>query len=131
MKSPILRFGAVFFGIIFLLLAIKNIEMAIGIVIMIGFIVLMIKFSNYKPEPNVPTYNPNMPKVCPRCGSKNHSIIVDKEVVVPAKIKTTSSVNLNPLKPFTIMNHKDEVVSKEITRDVSKFACNDCGYIYK
>lgn len=48
--------------------------------------------------------------VCPKCKSPNIEIVSDKR-------KTT--VNLNPLKPFTIVNHKT-------TQE--NWLCRDCGY---
>ena len=40
--------------------------------------------------------------------------------------KSHYSLNLNPLKPFTVMNKKDK--TKYVTED--KFLCNDCGMIF-
>ena len=37
---------------------------------------------------------------------------------------------MNPLKPFTLINKKEKVVRQPITRNVSKFVCDDCGNIF-
>lgn len=58
-------------------------------------------------------------KYCPRCKSGNCSVYV-KDIS-----KSTTSINLNPLKPFTVYNHKEKTV-----KEVSKFVCNDCGKIF-
>lgn len=39
-------------------------------------------------------------------------------------------MNLNPFKPFTILDKKEKVVRKERTITESKFMCNDCGKIF-
>lgn len=59
-------------------------------------------------------------KSCPKCGSDNYHAFVED------KVKRSSSINLNPLKPFTVLNHKEKVV-----RQVSKFVCDDCGKIFQ
>lgn len=67
---------------------------------------------------------------CPRCGSSNCNVTTEEVVLRDGKTKSTTSLNLNPLKPFTIFNHKEKVVRKPITKQVSKFTCNDCGKIF-
>ena len=69
--------------------------------------------------------------VCPRCGSNNHHAFVEEEVIRKGKVKSTTSWNLNPLKPFTVFNHKEKVVRKPLTRKVSKLICDDCGKIFQ
>lgn len=70
-------------------------------------------------------------KKCPQCGSSNYHSFVEDVVVDPGKVKSTTSFNLNPLKPFTIYNHKEKVIREPITKQVSKFICDDCGKIFK
>lgn len=66
---------------------------------------------------------------CPRCGSEKCSHY-QKQEIVPAKIKTRYTVNLNPLKPFTFANKKEKVVRNEQIITKSAFLCNKCGYIF-
>lgn len=68
---------------------------------------------------------------CPRCNRNRFHAIVTKEVIVPEKTKTKTSLNMNPLKPFTVLNHKEKVVRQEVSREVTKFVCDDCGYVWK
>ena len=98
--------------------------LVLGIVI-IGSVVIVQSVK----KPKTPKYTSGK-SVCPRCGKSNYHAIVQKEVIVPEKKKTQSSVNLNPLKPFTVMDHKEKVVRKEISRDVTKFVCDNCGNIW-
>ena len=67
---------------------------------------------------------------CPNCGSKRFHAFVEQEVISQGKVKTTYSANLNPLKPFTLVNKKEKVVRQPVTRNVSKFVCDDCGNIF-
>lgn len=62
---------------------------------------------------------------CPRCGSEDCTFYKE---VIPEKTKTRYTMNLNPLKPFTLVNKKQKVVSKQQT--VDKFMCNKCGKIF-
>lgn len=57
---------------------------------------------------------------CPHCKSTN----IQFEVVEYDKKKRTT-ISLNPLKPFTLFNHKCKHKSYE------KFFCRDCGYHWK
>lgn len=66
---------------------------------------------------------------CPRCNSENCSHYVQKNII-PEKTKTSYSANLNPLKPFTLVNKKEKVIRKEQTYDENKIICNDCGYTF-
>lgn len=68
---------------------------------------------------------------CPRCNRNRFHSIVTKEVIIPEKTKTQTSLNMNPLKPFTVLDHKEKVVRQEISREVTKFVCDDCGYVWK
>ena len=64
-------------------------------------------------------------KRCPACGSLNFYTYVDK--VVTKKVKMKTSFNLNPLKPFTIFNHRMKPL--KIAKQTC-FVCNDCGKIF-
>lgn len=66
---------------------------------------------------------------CPRCGSENCSHYRE-EKIIPGKTKTRYTANLNPLKPFTLVNKKEKVVKKEQVIKESKFICNSCGKIF-
>jgi ribosomal protein L37E len=66
---------------------------------------------------------------CPRCGSENCSIYHEQRVI-PGKSKTSYTMNLNPFKPFTIMNKKEKVLRRDRVVTESKFVCNDCGRIF-
>lgn len=66
---------------------------------------------------------------CPRCGSSNCSHFTD-EIVIPGKTKTRYTANLNPFKPFTLVNKKEKVIRKEKTITENKIKCNDCGNIF-
>lgn len=67
---------------------------------------------------------------CPRCGSENCSYYQEQKII-PGKTKTRYTANLNPLKPFTLVNKKEKVVKKDKTVTESKIICNDCGYIFE
>lgn len=67
---------------------------------------------------------------CPKCGSENCSHYQEQKIV-PGKTKTRYTVNLNPLKPFTLVNKKEKVVKKEQIVTESKFVCNVCGKIFE
>ncbi len=66
---------------------------------------------------------------CPRCGSENCSHYQEQKII-PAKTKTKYTANLNPFKPFTLVNKKEKVVKKEKVKTESKFICNACGNIF-
>ena len=63
---------------------------------------------------------------CPRCKSSDCSIY-QEETTIPGKTKTSYTVNLNPFKPFTLVNKKEKVIKKERTVTDSMFICNKCG----
>ena len=67
---------------------------------------------------------------CPRCRSENCSHYKEN-VIVPGKSKTSYTANLNPLKPFTILNKKEKVVRQEQVITKNRFMCNDCGAIFR
>ena len=66
---------------------------------------------------------------CKRCRSANCSHYKEKKVI-PGKTKTTYSANLNPLKPFTVLNKKEKVVRRDIEYTENRIICNDCGFIF-
>lgn len=74
--------------------------------------------------------------MCPRCMSKNIEVYRQTTYGArPAKTKTTAqtSLNLNPLKPFTIFNtkYKTKVVNKGSDGYTKvNYRCKDCGKIF-
>lgn len=66
---------------------------------------------------------------CPRCGSEDCSHH-RQQTVLPGKTKTRYTANLNPLRPFTIMNKKEKVVKKDRVVTDNWFVCNKCGYMF-
>ena len=69
-------------------------------------------------------------RCCPVCGGENYHAFVEEKVIRQGKTKSTVSLNLNPLKPFTVLNQKEKVVREPLTMQVSKFVCDDCGKIF-
>lgn len=67
---------------------------------------------------------------CPYCGGLNCQSFIERRIVKPAKIKNRTTLNLNPLKPFTVFNHKQKVVRKEVSQNISRFICNNCGKVF-
>ena len=94
----------------------------------IFFLWLIVHQENMK-KTKLPKYDGSTP-ICPRCGKSRYHTVSSTEVVIPGKTKTQSSINLNPLKPFTLVNHKEKVVRQEISRQVVKFMCDECGNIW-
>lgn len=66
---------------------------------------------------------------CPRCKSSNCSHYKEQKIV-PGKTKTKYTANLNPLKPFTLVNKKEKVIKQERVITEDKFICNSCGKIF-
>lgn len=66
---------------------------------------------------------------CPRCRSENCSHYQEQKIV-PGKTKTRYTANLNPLKPFTLVNKKEKIKRKDKLKTESKFLCNECGKIF-
>lgn len=66
---------------------------------------------------------------CPRCKSNNCSHYQEHKII-PGKTKTKYTANLNPLKPFTLVNKKEKVIKQEKVVTESKFICNSCGKIF-
>lgn len=66
---------------------------------------------------------------CPRCGSEDCSHYQEQKII-PGKTKIRYTVNLNPLRPFTLVNKKEKTIKKEDVITKNKFACNKCGKIF-
>lgn len=70
-------------------------------------------------------------RTCPKCGGKNfHAFVIEKEII-PEKRIMRHGLNLNPLHPLTFSKTKEKIVRKRVTKNVSKFVCDDCGNIFK
>lgn len=98
-----------------------------GIIILVVIAICVVMIYTGKNEEKYTIKHTN----CPACGSTRFHAFVEEQVVVPAKIKSKTTLNMNPLKPFTVFNHKDKVVRQQVTRQVSKFVCDDCGKIFE
>lgn len=70
---------------------------------------------------------------CPKCRSTNVEFLGGETIgAKAAKTKTTTSLNLNPLKPFTVLNHKEKVVKKGSDGiQFDRWHCKDCGKVFK
>ena len=81
--------------------------------------------------------------LCPRCRSGRCKIHTTTYVtptyttVIPAEVKTRYTVNLNPFRPFTLINQKTKVKRPEQyvvhggeERTVQKYVCQACGMIF-
>lgn len=69
---------------------------------------------------------------CPKCHSQNIEVF-DKEIygAREAKIKTSYSMNVNPLHLFTVLNKKEKVVRPAYSGvKVTRYKCNDCHEIW-
>ena len=99
----------------------------IAILILAGTIFICI--SAYFPKNKIPNYDGVQIK-CPRCGGTHYHAYVENEVIIPEKVKGKTTLNMNPLKPFTVFNHEQKVVRQSVTRKVSRFICDDCGNIF-
>ena len=67
---------------------------------------------------------------CPSCHSDNCSWYVT-EKTIPGKTKTTYKANLNPLKPFTLYNKKEKVITEDRHVTQKRIICNSCGRIFE
>lgn len=86
---------------------------------------------------------------CPRCKSANILLITDDANV--KKIKRSTSINLNPLHPLTMMNHHEKVIKKHSGAKIAaglmtggasllvtgthsnaahQYHCQDCGKVW-
>lgn len=50
---------------------------------------------------------------CPKCKSGNIELWATDTNIKKVKTKKSTSLNLNPLKPFTIFNHKEKTTVKK------------------
>ncbi len=66
---------------------------------------------------------------CPRCKSSDCSHYQEQKII-PEKKKTRYVVNLNPFRPFTLIDKKEKVKRKEQIVTERKFICNSCGKIF-
>lgn len=66
---------------------------------------------------------------CPRCRSSNCSHYQEQKIM-PKESKVRYTINLNPLKPFTLVNKKEKVKREEQIVTEEKFICNSCGKIF-
>lgn len=87
---------------------------------------------------------------CPKCKGSNITLLSDSANV--KKVKNETSLNLNPVKPFTVFNHKQKVVEKKSGAKVTaavltggmslmftgtkdkrnlEVFCQDCGHRWK
>lgn len=98
--------------------------------LLIGIIVGCVYLKALLTRDQVPRYNGVQIK-CPRCNSTNYQVYVENQVIIPEKTKRSTSVNINPLKPFTILNHNEKVVHGAVNRKVSSFICNNCGNMFR
>lgn len=100
----------------------------LGIVV---FIVLLSFAAKKDGEKGVGQYSNNIPpqKKCPYCYSTDWQYAGQSTIgATDAKVKTQYKANLNPLKPFTLVDKKEKVVKKAnpgITYD--EFICLNCG----
>jgi len=83
---------------------------------------------------------------CPKCGGTRIQLLSDD---VNMKVKTKTTLNLNPLKPFTVFDHKTEKKEKTSAAKVglalmtggtsllvtgtknkkhNEYHCTDCGH---
>lgn len=67
---------------------------------------------------------------CPRCHSEDCSYF-QQQKIIPGKTKTRYTANLNPLRPFTLVNKKEKVVREEEIITKNMIQCKKCGYIFK
>lgn len=93
--------------------------------------------SDNKEEPKTPEFDgvyryvlgSKQEVYCPRCNSSNCSHYKEQRVI-PGRTKTKYTANLNPLKPFTLVNKKEKVIKQERVVTEDKFICNSCGKIF-
>ena len=96
-------------------------------ILTVGLLVLLLKLVDY--SENQPHNNEQIQKCCPRCGS-THFQYAGQQIygARPEKTKTRYTANLNPLRPFTLVNKKEKVVKKARSGyAVDEFICLNCG----
>lgn len=95
-------------------------------ILTVGLLVLLLKLVDY--SENQP-HNEQVQKCCPRCGS-THFQYAGQQIygARPEKTKTRYTANLNPLRPFTLVNKKEKVVKKARSGyAIDEFICLNCG----
>lgn len=98
------------------------------VIMVVGLIVLLDKLGDSNSNGNT-TYNEQGQKCCPYCGS-THFQYAGQQIygARPEKTKTRYTANLNPLRPFTLVNKKEKVVKKARSGyAVDEFICLNCG----
>ncbi len=101
------------------------------IIMVVGLIVLLEKLADIDSSNSNgnTTYNEQGQKCCPYCGS-THFQYAGQQIygARPEKTKTRYTANLNPLRPFTLVNKKEKVVKKARSGyAVDEFICLNCG----
>lgn len=71
--------------------------------------------------------------VCPYCKSENyHTYVEETPIQKKGKAKTKTSLNLNPLHPLTIVNHKTTITpGKTKIKRTSMYQCDNCAKTFK
>ena len=95
-------------------------------ILVVGLLVLLLKLVDY--SENQP-HNEQVQKCCPRCGP-THFQYAGQQIygARPEKTKTRYTADLNPLRPFTLVNKKEKVVKKARSGyAVDEFICLNCG----
>ena len=95
-------------------------------ILAVGLLVFLLKLVDY--SENQP-HNEQIQKCCPNCGS-THFQYAGQQIygARPEKTKTRYTANLNPLRPFTLVNKKEKVVKKARSGyAVDEFICLNCG----
>lgn len=85
------------------------------VIMVVGLIVLLEKLADIDSSNNGnTTYNEQGQKCCPYCGS-THFQYAGQQIygARPEKTKTRYTANLNPLRPFTLVNKKEKVVKRQ------------------
>lgn len=101
------------------------------VIMLVGLIVLLEKLADIDSSNSNgnTTYNEQGQKCCPYCGS-THFQYAGQQIYGsrPKKTKTRYTANLNPLRPFTLVNKKEKVVKKARSGyAVDEFICLNCG----
>lgn len=86
------------------------------VIMLVGLIVLLEKLADIDSSNSNgnTTYNEQGQKCCPYCGS-THFQYAGQQIYGsrPEKTKTRYTANLNPLRPFTLVNKKEKVVKRQ------------------
>lgn len=101
------------------------------VIMVVGLIILLEKLADIDSSNSNgnTTYNEQGQKCCPYCGS-THFQYAGQQIygARPEKTKTRYTANLNPLRPFTLVNKKEKVVKKARSGyAVDEFICLNCG----